>query len=63
MCPYIAILIFDNLINLCIMVKNVVNFGVKNHMIHDYIDLLYEAINTSVQNTDYFIINYNKTNL
>jgi hypothetical protein len=46
-----------------IMYKNGVNFGVKNHMIHDYIDLLYEAINTSIQNTDYFVINYNKPNL
>ena len=46
-----------------IMYKNGVNFGVKNHMITDYNDLLYEAINTSIQNTDYFIINYNKTNL
>jgi hypothetical protein len=46
-----------------IMYKNGVNFGVKNHMITDYIYLLYEAINTSIQNTDYFIINYNKTNL
>ena len=45
-----------------IMYKNGVNFGVKNHMIHDYIYLLYEAINTSIQNTDYFIINCNKTN-
>ena len=45
-----------------IMYKNGVNFGVKNHMITDYNDLLYEAINTSIQNTDYFIINYNKTN-
>ena len=46
-----------------IMYKNGVNFGVTNHMITDYNDLLYEAINTSIQNTDYFIINYNKTNL
>ena len=45
------------------MYKNGVNFGVKNHMITDYIYLLYEAINTSIQNTDYFMINYNKTNL
>ena len=29
-------------------------------MIHDYIDLLYQAINVSIQNTEYFIINYNK---
>jgi hypothetical protein len=46
-----------------IMYKNGVNFGVTNHMITDYNDLLYEAINTSIQNTDYFIINYNKTYL
>jgi hypothetical protein len=46
-----------------IMYKNGVNFGLKYNMITDYIDLLYEAINTSIQNTNYFIINYNKTNL
>jgi len=46
-----------------IMYKNGVNFGIKNHMITDYNNLLYEAINTSIQNTDYFIINYNKPNL
>jgi hypothetical protein len=46
-----------------IMYKNGVNFGVTNHMITDYNDLLYEAINTSIQNTDYFIINYNKPNV
>jgi hypothetical protein len=37
-----------------IMYKNGVNFGIKNHMIDDYINLLYEAINASIQNTDYF---------
>ena len=42
-----------------IMYKNGVNFGLKNNMITDYIDLLYEAINTSIQNTVYFMINYN----
>ena len=45
------------------MYKNGVNFGVKKHIIYDYIDLLYEAINASIQNTDYFVINYNKPNL
>lgn len=45
------------------MYKNGVNFGVNKHIIYDYIDLLYEAINTSIQNTHYFFINYNKTNL
>ena len=46
-----------------IMYKNGVNFGVKKHIIYDYIELLYEAINASIQNTDYFVINYNKPNL
>ena len=35
----------------------------KEVVIYDYIDLLYEAINASIQNTDYFVINYNKPNL
>ena len=46
-----------------IMYKNGVNFGVNNFIVNDYIDLLYEAINASIQNTDYFVINYNKPNL
>lgn len=38
-----------------IMYKNGVNFGIKNHIIDDYITLLYEAINISIKNTDYFV--------
>jgi len=55
--------IWDNKTPKIIMYKNGVNFGVKNHMIHDYINLLYKAIDISIKNTNYFFNNYFIDNL
>lgn len=44
-----------------IIYKNGINFGVKNNIIDDYITLLYEAINISIKNTDYFMTTFCKT--
>jgi len=41
-----------------IMYKNGVNFGLNNNMAKDYIELVVEAVNKSIQNTQYFISNY-----
>lgn len=41
-----------------IMYKNGVNFGIKNSIVGDYIQLIIEAVNKSVENTDYFLSNY-----
>jgi len=41
-----------------IMYKNGVNFNISN--VEEYIDLINKAINESIQNTNYFIQNFNK---
>lgn len=42
-----------------IMYKNGVNFNTKNgDFIKEYIELIYRAINESIENTNYFINNY-----
>lgn len=41
-----------------IIYKNGVNFGVKNHIVDDYISLIYQAIDTSIKNTEYFCKSY-----
>lgn len=41
-----------------VMYKNGVNFGQKNNMVNEYIQLVVRAINESIQNTDYFIQTY-----
>jgi len=41
------------------MYKNGVNFNTKNgDFIKEYIELIYRAINESIENTNYFINNY-----
>jgi hypothetical protein len=42
-----------------IMYKNGVNIGLNNNLVEDYINLLVEAVKSSVNNTNYFINNYN----
>jgi len=44
-----------------IMYKNGINFGVKNHIVDDYIQILYQAINISIKNTEYFINHFCKS--
>jgi hypothetical protein len=41
-----------------IMYKNGINFGLNRNMIEDYNKLINEAVNVSIQNTDYFLHNY-----
>lgn len=41
-----------------IMYKNGINFGLNRNMIKDYNKLINEAVNVSIQNTDYFVSNY-----
>lgn len=55
--------IWNNKTPKIIMYKNGVNFGVKNYIAEDYSKLIKEAVNKSIENTDYFINNYvNKPN-
>ena len=42
-----------------IVYKNAVNIGLKNNLAEDYVNLLVEATKSSVENTNYFIKNYN----
>lgn len=41
-----------------IMYKNGVNIGIKNTLVEDYIRLLNQSVNDSIENTNYFIRNY-----
>jgi len=41
-----------------IMYKNGINFGLNKNMIEDYNKLINEAVNVSIQNTDFFVSNY-----
>ena len=41
-----------------IMYKNSINFGLNRTIIEDYNKLINEAVNVSIQNTDYFVSNY-----
>lgn len=46
-----------------VMYKNGINFGMKNDIVDDYIQILYQAINTSIKNTKYFINHFCKSTI
>jgi len=44
-----------------IIYKNEINFGLDNNFIKDYLELVYTAVNKSIENTDKFLLNHKAT--